>query len=129
MIYEYEDVEQSEKRMMNLWNVFMRNCGSDREFRGQGCFGAYLFPAKLLKFVITHRTLISNENLRMAFLGHLMTMWEFGSIEAKCIQECMNIVDCDTYPPLQETQDSSLSQNRYPESMLVDYEMANNVHD
>ena len=105
MLYEFDDISYGDKRIMQLWNEYMRQEASDENksmdrysIRGKGCFAIYLLPAKLIHFTLLFQKIIAKENLFLPFLFHCINLWEFGLIEPKCIQECMTMLYAHAAP-------------------------------
>lgn len=86
---DYNDLSYSEKAFMKLWNRFAhgRQILDDRFFAERCMDFAKLYGATLLA-----------QNLRSAFVFHLLTMWEFGKISAEGLRKCMLEVDSHKTP-------------------------------
>ena len=86
LLFDFEDISYGEKLMMHLWNVFIRERAQNR------IWASFLVPVKLLEFAESRKKQIVENKLSLPFLFHCITLWEFGFIESKCIEECMQIV-------------------------------------
>ena len=86
LLFDFEDISYGEKLMMKYWNEFIRKQNQNR------IYASFMVPVKLIKFAQTHQKIIAQNNLKLPFLFHCITLWEFGFIEAKCIQESMFII-------------------------------------
>lgn len=83
-IENLKDATFSEKKLMLMWNEFVQKSAPHADFA---------FPSYLLKFVKNQKDEILLGNLRLAFLSHLMTLWEFGLIQAHHIEASISILD------------------------------------
>ena len=65
--------------------------------RSNGCFSNFMIAAKLIYFCLLFKKVIYIEHLRRPFLYHCINLWQFGCIETKCIEDCMQIIDDYAY--------------------------------
>ena len=81
---EFEDVTSQEKRLMKMWNRFMRS---------HVVVPDSAVPTRCLKFLRSRMDQLIEHDLREEWLLHLCNFWEFGLISSSFLLSCITELD------------------------------------